>query len=73
MAVLRVSEETLRACGITARMTIAGHLDDLRQEAEEALEVARKNNESQLHSRLSRWIREFEDTQMELAQSEGER
>jgi hypothetical protein len=68
--VRQFSDETLREFGMTARHTIAGHLDEMRREASEARDVARKNNEGELYSWLNTKVSEIEQMQMTL--SEGE-
>jgi len=63
--------ETLREeFGVTARHTIGGHLDEMRREASEARDVARKNNEGELYAWLNTKVSEIEEMQMAL--SEGE-
>ena len=67
----RAHLETLREeFGIPARATIAGHLDEMRREASEARDVARKNNEGDLYIWLNAAVSEIE--RMQMALSEGE-
>jgi hypothetical protein len=68
--VRQFDEGALREFGVSARHTIAGHLDDMRREASEARDVARKNNEGELYAWLNAKVGEIE--QMQMALSEGE-
>lgn len=69
--VRRLSEETLREFGVTARMTIGGHLEDARREFQEAKEVARRNNEGEIYAWLSGRIGEIDGMRAALADEEA--